>query len=543
MNKQIIVILIFISALSLFLNIYRQSNAPPCLNADEAAFGYNSYSILKTGKDEYGNFLPLRLKSFGDYKMPLYSYLSIPFIAISGLNEGSVRALNSFVAFLFPITIFFLSREIFKNMTVSLLASFLSSVSLGLHIVGRHAHEAYLTTFLISLALLFLIKTLKNQSIRNTLLFFLFISLALFSYHPSRLFAFFFLGVALITQIFKKINKKLFILIFVFVLGAFMLTDVIYNPTRVKNLLFFNNQGFSLNINELKTEGGIKLFYNEYAQGIKEIVFQHLNYYSPQFFISNGDENPRFGFNGASLMTPIEYLFIFIGLYYLFKNKQSYRYLLTGLFIIAPLTASLSWADISLTRSLFFLVPSIIISAYGLFNFLNSFFKYKKSLVILSGSIGVIFLFFLGISWDSYIFHYPKKALTIKSWQCGYKELAQYIKDNYEKFDNFNITKKNGQPYIFLLFYLNYAPQKYQKQAVLSIPDQYGFGQIESFDKFNFSFKDPRNLKNEVNIGFPDDFNFYENDNQVDLSRIKKIKVGTEDMFWIYENPTKKNKD
>ena len=46
---------------------------------------------MLTGKDEYGNFLPLNLKSFGDYKPALYAYLEIPFIAILGLNELSVR--------------------------------------------------------------------------------------------------------------------------------------------------------------------------------------------------------------------------------------------------------------------------------------------------------------------------------------------------------------------------------------------------------------------------------------------------------------------
>ena len=58
---------------------------------DEASLGYNAYSILKTGRDEYGTFLPIIFKSFGDYKPGLYVYLCLPFVYILGLNELSVR--------------------------------------------------------------------------------------------------------------------------------------------------------------------------------------------------------------------------------------------------------------------------------------------------------------------------------------------------------------------------------------------------------------------------------------------------------------------
>ena len=86
MNKITIILLTTIVFVSFFLNTFKQNTSPPCFNSDEAAVGYNAYSILKTGEDEYGNFMPLRLKSFGDFKMPVYSYLSVPFIAIFGLN-------------------------------------------------------------------------------------------------------------------------------------------------------------------------------------------------------------------------------------------------------------------------------------------------------------------------------------------------------------------------------------------------------------------------------------------------------------------------
>ena len=86
---------------------------PICLLAktpllwDEAALGYNAYSISQTLRDEYGQFMPLIFKSFGDYKPGLYVYLAVPFVTIFGLNEISVRLPSIILGALSPILLFF----------------------------------------------------------------------------------------------------------------------------------------------------------------------------------------------------------------------------------------------------------------------------------------------------------------------------------------------------------------------------------------------------------------------------------------------------
>ena len=74
---------------SLFVRLIFWQKTP--LLWDEAALGYNAYSILETGRDEYGQILPIIFKSFGDYKPGFYVYLTLPFIKVFGLNELSVR--------------------------------------------------------------------------------------------------------------------------------------------------------------------------------------------------------------------------------------------------------------------------------------------------------------------------------------------------------------------------------------------------------------------------------------------------------------------
>ena len=60
---------------------------PNGFHADEASIGYDAFSILKTSRDQYGGFLPLFSRSFGDYDEALYRFLTVPFISIFGLNE------------------------------------------------------------------------------------------------------------------------------------------------------------------------------------------------------------------------------------------------------------------------------------------------------------------------------------------------------------------------------------------------------------------------------------------------------------------------
>src|SRR3989344_2913637 len=69
------------------LRLWNLNNNPPSLTPDEAALGYNAYSILKTGRDEYGQFMPIIFKSFGDYIPGLHVHLTVPFVAVFGLNE------------------------------------------------------------------------------------------------------------------------------------------------------------------------------------------------------------------------------------------------------------------------------------------------------------------------------------------------------------------------------------------------------------------------------------------------------------------------
>ena len=533
MKNKLFLILFVFSFISLFFNLYKKDITPPCFTSDEASFAYNSYSILETGKDEYGNFMPLRFKAFGENKLPLYIYLSVPFIKILGLNESSARALNDLVAILIPIAVFFLTKELFKKNSIALIGSFLTATSLGLHLIGRQAHEAYLSALLITVSAIFFIRLLKKMNVSNVLFFIIPLILAMFTYQSSRVFVVYFLLISVVyfLKTLKKHKNSRLVLPFLigFVLLIFSYIDFNYSSTRINNLFLFTNPGLQVKINELRGEGGSRLLYNKLAVGAREVFFNHLKYFSPQFLSISGDENTRFGYGEMYPITPIEYLFIFVGIYFLIKNKEEWRWLIITLFLITPLSASLTWTAVSLTRSLYILVPASIIAAYGFYSIFNAFPKKRIVIIITIAFIEFIFLLY---SWNFYLNHYYKRGVVINSMQCGYKELASYVDKNYDRFDNFYISPERGQPYIFLLFYNKYPPFEYQKQAKLSVPDKYGFGQVEKFDKYIFSLDKSSGKKNVSIVAYPHDF---KNLNPKELLKIKKIKILNEEVFWIHE--------
>src|SRR5271170_876521 len=64
---------------------------PLGLNQDEACNGYDAYSLLKTGRDQHGNRLPIVIQAFNDYRMALFDYSLVPVLGVFGLDAASVR--------------------------------------------------------------------------------------------------------------------------------------------------------------------------------------------------------------------------------------------------------------------------------------------------------------------------------------------------------------------------------------------------------------------------------------------------------------------
>src|SRR5258708_4721321 len=107
-----ILILVIAIAIAIVTRFYKLGEAPKGLYLDEAGQGYSAYSILKTGKDEFGKSFPIVFRSFTDFKTPVYIYLIVPLIAIFGLTTFTVRFPSFFFSILTIPVLFHLVEEL-----------------------------------------------------------------------------------------------------------------------------------------------------------------------------------------------------------------------------------------------------------------------------------------------------------------------------------------------------------------------------------------------------------------------------------------------
>mgnify|MGYP004002166059 FL=1 len=155
MTKKTIFLLILGIIFTRFILL---SKIPLALNRDEAAIGWNAYSIIKTLKDEHGQFLPINFKSIGDYKMPLYIYASILPIKLFGLNEFSVRFWSSFSGGIQVFAIYFITKKLLKSKKTALISSLFLLFNPWAVFYSRIAFEANLALAFFMVGTLLILK-------------------------------------------------------------------------------------------------------------------------------------------------------------------------------------------------------------------------------------------------------------------------------------------------------------------------------------------------------------------------------------------------
>ncbi|RMF22902.1 MAG: phospholipid carrier-dependent glycosyltransferase, partial [Cyanobacteria bacterium J083] len=138
-SPAIFLLILFLASLLRFLWL---DSIPSGFEHDEAANGYAAYSLALTQRDEYGTFLPLYLKSVGDYRSSFYALTIIPFIKMAGLNELSVRLPAAIAGILTVVIVYYLVQEIFNNKNLACLTAFLLAISPWHIIISRLGFDA-----------------------------------------------------------------------------------------------------------------------------------------------------------------------------------------------------------------------------------------------------------------------------------------------------------------------------------------------------------------------------------------------------------------
>lgn len=108
-NQRWLVGLIFL--VGFLLRLVCLGQIPAGIHQDEAYSGYEAYCLLQTGADSHGYVNPVYFISWGHGMNALYAYLTIPFIAVGGLNVITIRLPQAIIGCLtLPLFYGFLKR-------------------------------------------------------------------------------------------------------------------------------------------------------------------------------------------------------------------------------------------------------------------------------------------------------------------------------------------------------------------------------------------------------------------------------------------------
>lgn len=493
--SKLILLLIFLLALG--LRFYHLGINPPSPYWEEAAIGYDVYSILKTGKDFHGNSWPLvAFESFGDYKPSLYFYTAVPAIALFGLNVFAVRFPSALFGSLTVLLIYLLSKELkIGNWKLNILAALLLAISPWHLQLSRAGFEANLGLFFVVLGAWLFFKGLKKP--KYFALCALSFAFSLYAYHADRLFVPL-LGLSFGLFHLKKLwqNKfsSLLAMAIFFILAWPLATKL--NTAAVKQR-FAQTSAFatlepiikSNQLIEVDDDGRLAKLIHHRFWHYKDIFIDHyLDQFNFNFLFLSGDTNPRHSTQLVGSLYLIQLPLLFWGILLAFKRKDQQLWPLIIWLLLAPVPAALTKATPHALRSLPMLIPLTIISAYALIQLIK---EAKKSLVM----VMILIVFSLGLLFEHsrYLFIYYRDypRLYSQHWQYGYQQMVNYVAQNQDSYDQIYITRQHGRPSIYYWFYTQADPRLVQALNNQIPKDQ---GEYLQFNQISFGLPDSDKL-------------------------------------------------
>jgi len=485
-KKNIIWLVFVFAGLIRFLGI---EFVPPALNWDEVSHGYNAYSILKTGKDEWGNFMPAIFRAYGDYKLPVYIYLTAISEFLFGINPFAVRLPSILAGITTVIFSYFLTKKLFKEKNIAVFSAFLVAVEPWSLFVSRVALEANVALAFIVSGVYFFLSGLEKKNYRLFLGFFL-LGLSVWTYNAARIFTpFLLIALALVYK--KELTSKKTVSISLFIVSVILISPMLIQlastagMARYKNLQIIDEAAIG-RIVELRESSNLpftveRILFNRASFFVVEFTRNYLAHFSLDFLYLRGGDNYQFNIPNTGILHIVGLPFLIIGFLIIagkYKTQKSARLIIIWL-LIAPIASSLTKDSPHTLRSLVFLPIPMILTSLGLNYSLRKIKNYSFFCILFFLLIFVSFVFYYNL----YISNYRIKYSWV--WQYGYKDVVEFARENYHKYEKILVTKKYGEPHEFFLFYWPWDPKSYQNAKKIRY-FQSNWYWVDNFDKFYF---------------------------------------------------------
>lgn len=465
--------LIIIIIIGAFFRLYKLSDFPIQLNHDEISQLYDAISIAQTGRDIYGNFMPVVFQSTGDFKPAQYTYLStIPYLFL-GDKEITIKIVAAFFGTLTIGAVFLFIKALTRKFNLAILCSAMVAITPSEIFYSRKSFESVIGVCLIFFGFFCLLKILQNTKARlwGYLSAFCF-AYAIYLYTsflivvPPALLLFF--------LIFRKnpmfqIKKlfSVFVLLLILVIPLIILT--LNNPQlRFRAESVFITQDVNL---------GRTISYSQdfFKSHLDYIYVRFFNHFNPAFIFANGLNLTNQGLLGVGPLLFIQFPFFILGFFYLIKNNafsKEGKFLL-GLIPIAMIPSSITFENYSPHRSALAYSLMSIISGFGLYWTIYSIFKMSLNIKIRTTiATLILILFILNIIYFFHVYTVNYSFEKSHELQYPFKSVAEFIWSEYPNYNQIVFDPQYGdiEPKIgvgahyYLAFYGHYSPEKFQKE-------------------------------------------------------------------------------
>lgn len=442
--RKTTLLLCLILLISVLLRFYQINENPKAMYGDSLTLVYDAYSILKTGHDQKGNFLPL-VFSLGGARPAGYVYATVPFVALFGPTAFASNMVSVLSGIGIVFLLYLLGKEFFSK-KVGLAIAAVAALNPWELSLSRGPFETHFALFLTLLGIFSFIKGLKNKY--YFLLFGLSFSLASQTYSPYRLtipaftILLLFWGKKYLKLNFLK--KPLLILSLVIIVASTVLNLYLTisrgNQDRFDSINIFKNPDVRATISQSVGENRnlddfppaiARVLHTPYTELLEVWAENYVSNFFPSFLFIHGDGQPRHNPAGTGEFFWVDILFLIAGIIYLYKSNKKVLTLLTGWILIAPIATSLV-GEAHALRSSFLLPPFLILIGVGLWKlWVNKPYRFTNVLILIS--LGFFFLLQFVYFVDGFYFLAPRK--NARFWSYPAKEAALIASKNLKKYD------------------------------------------------------------------------------------------------------------
>lgn len=437
-----------IIALAAVVRLYDIAANPPGFFADEAAYGYNAYTILHSGKDEFGRTLPLFFESFGDYKTPVYIYSLVPFVAALGLTEVAVRLTSAVYGILTVLAVYLLVQELFKQRYLSLTAALLLAVSpWHIHFSRTGFGEVTVHVFFLVVALYLFALGLRRPMVLPAAA--LSIVLALYSYRAA----------------WVLIPPLLLVLSMLYYRELFRHWRYTAIAVAMVALACIPILLLLLNVDERAQDRSVLTLDLGMWGTLERVIEHYISYFRPSFLLDgSADQNLRHVIPGQGWIYSWQVPFAAFGAAALASKPTRPKLLVLALILLFPLAGAVTVESPASTRALFGSVAFAIITAYGLVTAARLLRSWQPSRRYAFVGAGLAATLLAGVALlgtlqfasflDTYHGSYQEVASGRNGWQWGGRAIVERFLEVEDEYDRLWIDGGAfNRPDIFIRFY------------------------------------------------------------------------------------------